>query len=328
MHYRIRPRKDSGIYWIDIHHPSFPGGRHRASLETRDPEEAERRAKQAVADAQPSERAVGYQALSVALETVIASKSNASTRQSYRAKAKRLTSHFGDECNILALDEFDVQEYMEARRFRVGTHTLHKELSLLRQTWEHYCAGRASPVPRYRAGYQPRKRFLTVEEAQALLHEARNSKFRPWLWFALYTSAEPAAMSRMKWSNIDFRMRTVHVLGSKAETRDRVVPLHPELEAFLGTLSKREPLFPFWPGTRRTVPMRKWCTRAGIEPCTLTDLRRTFGSWMKQAGADSKRVADLMGHVNTQMVDRVYGQLNAASYRDAVDMLPRLTVVK
>ena len=79
-----------------------------------------------------------------------------------------------------------------------------------------------------------------------------------------------------------------------------------------------------WPSEARYRYLQRWCARIGIEPVCLTDLRRTFGSWLKQAGVDSRRIADLMGHTSTTMVDRVYGQLDLPAYRDAVLKLPTL----
>ena len=43
---------------------------------------------------------------------------------------------------------------------------------------------------------------------------------------------------------------------------------------------------------------------------------------MKQAGVDSRAVADLLGHSSTRMVDLVYGRMNLGAYRNAVAALP------
>jgi len=55
---------------------------------------------------------------------------------------------------------------------------------------------------------------------------------------------------------------------------------------------------------------------------TPNDLRRTFATWLKQNDVDSAVVAALMGHSSTAMVDRVYGKLDAASFRRAIRKLP------
>ena len=50
--------------------------------------------------------------------------------------------------------------------------------------------------------------------------------------------------------------------------------------------------------------------------------RRTYASWMKQAGEDSAVVAKLLGHSSTRMVDAVYGRLNDANLMHAAALLP------
>jgi integrase len=326
MQYSVRIDKKTGIYFLDVRDPSLPSGRTRPSLETRDQAEAERLAKDVIASLLPTARAAGYQQLKEALLFMANSKKNEETRKSYRQKVPVLCRGLGGEdANLLALDREDIEAHVQARLAQdVKHHTVHKELSLLRQTWAHFCPGRADPVPQISANYVPEKRFLTVEEAAKLLHAAKGSKFISWLWFALYTGAEPAAMRRMGWQHVDFQLGMAHVLGTKTVTRDRYVPLSDGLRSFLDTLDRGKPMLPYWGGNESYRPLTRWCRNAEIEYCTLKDLRRTFGSWLKQAGVDSKRVADLMGHTTTAMVDRVYGQLNAASYRDAVAQLPKL----
>ena len=57
---------------------------------------------------------------------------------------------------------------------------------------------------------------------------------------------------------------------------------------------------------------------------TPNDLRRTFASWLKQAGTDSLTVARLLGHSSTAMVDKVYGRLDEATYVEAMRSMPRV----
>ena len=98
-----------------------------------------------------------------------------------------------------------------------------------------------------------------------------------------------------------------------------------------GALSrgKAKPMLP--PARRTGLVVSHWgnvrrdlhaaCDRAGIPRVSPNDLRRTFASWLKQAGTDSMVVAKLMGHTSTEMVERVYGQLTDDNYRDAIAKL-------
>ena len=73
-----------------------------------------------------------------------------------------------------------------------------------------------------------------------------------------------------------------------------------------------------------TRNVKATCKRAGVPPCTANDLRRTFASWLKQAGVDSLAVAKLMGHASSRMVDLVYGQLTAATFQAAIGKMPAI----
>jgi hypothetical protein len=55
---------------------------------------------------------------------------------------------------------------------------------------------------------------------------------------------------------------------------------------------------------------------------TPNDLRRTFASWLIQAGVSNRIVAALLGHTTTRMVDLIYGQLSDAALAQAIAKLP------
>jgi integrase len=317
MQHRIYER--AGTYYLDVR---VDGKRHRRSLDTGDRKEAEARAKIALDTLALATPRVGYLRLEDALTAVAKSKTNAGTREMYTYKARSICKVLPADGNILCLTREDVDRFIRARLAVVSRHTVHKELSLLRLAWSDVCPGQPSPVPSFSASYKPRKRFLTVDEAAKLLARAGRSRARAWLWLALWAGTEVGAIRRMTWAHIDLDLGMVHIPGTKAEARDRYVPLHAELRARLGGLPRDRPLVSFWRNRHRDLQV--WCEDVEIERCTMTDLRRTFGSWLKQSGVDSRRVADLMGHTSTIMVDRVYGQLDAASYRDAIDRLPAM----
>jgi integrase len=318
----MRIYKRNGWYYFDIR---IAGQRHRLALKTKDRREATTRAREAVGATFDDVPVVGVARLGEVLDPLIAGKRAKGTRESYGAKGKRLRSHFGADFNLALLSAEEIDAYLAARRaFGIGDLSLYKEISLLRQAYRAAFPSAPFPYGRLNPNYVPRKRFMTASEAARLLAVASPAA-RTWLLLALYAGAEPAAIPRCSWDGVDLESRYIHVPGTKGNSRDRWIPLSEVLVDHFATLDRRAPLVPGW--RNRYRGLRRWCERLELERVTLTDCRRTFGSWLKQAGVDSKRVADLMGHTTTKMVDEVYGQLNAAAYREAIDLLRPLPLV-
>ena len=63
--------------------------------------------------------------------------------------------------------------------------------------------------------------------------------------------------------------------------------------------------------------------RAGLDDVHPHDLRRTFGSWLVQAGVDIRRVSELMRHSDIRVTASVYAHLAPGDLADAVEVLDR-----
>lgn len=59
-----------------------------------------------------------------------------------------------------------------------------------------------------------------------------------------------------------------------------------------------------------------------FDPVTPNDLRRTYASWLAQAGVPHLEAVKLMGHGSSQMLERVYAQFSPKHLQDAVALLP------
>jgi len=202
----------------------------------------------------------------------------------------------------------------------VSEHTIAKELVTLRTALR--LAKRAglfagdldALFPRLSAEYQPRRRWLTVDEVAALL-----SKLQP------DRSARVAFCVAVgaRWSESDAARREdvapdgswVRLRGTKTTAAARVVPVVlPAARTLLTQHVLRHAggdnrLFAPWQNRGRDL--KAACVRAGIEPCTPNDLRRTFVQWLRRSGAPAELVAPVAGHTTTRMVEHVYGNLDA-----------------
>jgi hypothetical protein len=106
------------------------------------------------------------------------------------------------------------------------------------------------------------------------------------------------------------------IRGTKTDAADRrlpivgfSVPLHEHALTFCegeGGL-----MFRPWPNIRRDLAAA--CRRAGIPVVTPNDLRRTYATWRRHHGVSTADIADLLGHKDSPMVERVYGRMDPHS---------------
>jgi integrase len=82
---------------------------------------------------------------------------------------------------------------------------------------------------------------------------------------------------------------------------------------------------PVWRSSQVRECMLRWCPKADIEHVIIKDLRRTFCSWMCQAGVPEFHVIRLMGHGSSEMVRKVYARLDNSSFEHAIAALPAVT---
>lgn len=249
----------------------------------------------------------------------------AGTIRCYRQRAGHLLRLLGFfPLASLRLD--DVQSFISQRLAEGAAHeSVRKELCVLRRSLD-LARRRGVPgpdpqttLPRFRAKYVPRKTWLTPQHFNSLLSEL-NVERALFVLVAVYTGARLSELQRLQWSDIDFSAQQVHIRGTKTQQSDRFVPLHPRLSQALQGRVRRGPLLEDWPNVRRDLAVA--CKRAGAPVVTPNDLRRTFASWLVQAGETSYVVAQLLGHSSSAMVERVYGRLAGHTLRTAISRLP------
>lgn len=279
------------------------------------------------------------------------------TKQMYRSKSGHWIRLLGD-IDAGTIRAVDVDRYIEARRDEgASNHTLSKELTTGRRIFEFAEAERkigrewrAQFPTDFKPGYDPRDRWLTVEEYEKLVDYLDNPKNQYqkgarerwhadgtrrslWVTVAVFTGGRLSELQGLEWKDIDWQthggfltLRSAKVRHGNAR-KPRHIPLAPELREVLKPIKKDVGLvFPNgW--ANPALMLTRTARYAGIVGPTETlndnDLRRTFASWMLQRGATVKEVADLLGHGSTAMVEKVYGHLAKQNLIDAVARLPR-----
>lgn len=160
-------------------------------------------------------------------------------------------------------------------------------------------------------GERKRSRYLTHAEAKALLLAAPRPISEAFRWMIL-TGLRRGEFLRVQPDH--FRGRTLYVEVSKSG-KPRTIPLPPELDP-----SK----FPY--GLNETVLERGFQQarlKAGLKGVWLHDLRRTYGTWLMQNGANLGAIRDLLGHSDITMTSRYLGT-TGADLREAIKGLPKV----
>ena len=185
-----------------------------------------------------------------------------------------------------------------------------------------------------------RARWLTPEEAAVLLGEAERRVHRwPWLLefmrLGLYAGLRPGEILGLDWSRVDFeRDRIVFAPADQKNGKFGVVPLnHEAREALISRARFRATWCPksSWVFARkdgsRIVSVKVGfasCVKAGgLADVHPHDLRRTFGSWLVQAGVGIERVSELLRHGDVAITARVYAHLRPSDLAEAVAVLDR-----
>jgi len=255
----------------------------------------------------------------------------AETLKCYAIKAGHVLRLLGQE-DLARLSVEKTQGYIETRKVEgAHTSTIYKELVVfrlaLRQAHERRLLQNdpRALFPKFSAGYEPRDRYLTERECAALLMELGQARI-PWVLVAVCTSGRLSEVERLRWeANVDLVGGWLLLPGTKTTLSKRKVKMPKTLLDYLRE-NKRDsgPVVERWINVRRDLEAA--CHRAGIRKVTPNDLRRTFASWLLQAGESNFVVARMMGHSSTKMVDTIYGQLGDASFEVAAGKFPEMTL--
>lgn len=187
-----------------------------------------------------------------------------------------------------------------------------------------------------------RNRWLTPEEADALLEAAADRGHRcrhleDFIRLILNTGLRPGEALGLEWSRVDLRNdRVTFAAGQQKNGKPGTVPLNAEARAAI--LSRANwrathcPASPwvFTDKTGRRIASVKRSFAGAVQAAGLADvhphdLRRTFGSWLVQAGVGIERVSELLRHGDVAITARVYAHLRPRDLAEAVAVLDRNT---
>jgi integrase len=185
-----------------------------------------------------------------------------------------------------------------------------------------------------------RARWLSQEEA-ALLLAAADRRAARWPWIAAFirlclaTGLRPGEALGLTWERVDLTRRLIQFHGEDQKSgKGGTIPMNEgartvllERARFRATWCPASPwVFCRRDGSQVASVKRGFAgcvAEAGLTDVHPHDLRRTFGSWLVQAGVGIERVSRLLRHADVSITAKVYAHLRPSDLADAAAVLDR-----
>lgn len=233
----------------------------------------------------------------------------------YERHVRHIARLLGEESPLPAIGAAEIDGYVSTRlREGAARSSVGKELSTLRGTLKlarrhrlyPYGLDEVMPVG-FKLGYTPGTAHLREHEVRRLLAQLTPDR-RAVVAFIVATGADWHSVELAKRSDVNLSRGTVLVRGTKTSHRLRTIPVLAPFRDLVEYAAKHMP-FTRWLNVRRDLALV--CRRAGLPKITPRDLRRTHGSILRQRGVEPHLIGKMLGHADSRMVERVYGQLPA-----------------
>lgn len=232
---------------------------------------------------------------------------------------KALEPVFGDRVASLITEE-ECRQYAALRREKGRKNgTIWTELGRLRMAllWaaKGDLIGKAPTIWRPEPG-PPRDRFITREEARALVDACELPHIRLFVVLALTTAGRSAALLGLTWDRVDFRTGLI-TLSDPSRDRTKkgraTVPINewaaPLLRAATDAAVSKYVIE--W-GGRRVLSIKKGVKaagqRAGVPWVTPHVFRHSAARWMAEDGVSMPEIAAYLGHANSRVTEQVYAK--------------------
>lgn len=186
---------------------------------------------------------------------------------------------------------------------------------------------------------KPKERYLTRDEAGALVEAAVAPHIRLAIILALTTAARIGAVLDLTWDRVDFARAQIRLSLPDATTRKgrATVPINANLmaalkEARAGAMTDHVIEWNGKPVASIKTGFNAAAAAAQLEGVTPHVLRHTAAVWMAEDGVDMEEIAQYLGHEDSRITRRVYARFSPGHLQKAAASLnfmkPRLRPVK
>ena len=293
------------------------GKRHRYSLGTNDPSEAERIAPSLYAElTRPKGKSIEelWQAYSDARtgRAVLATM-----RYTWKALCPRFARTDGDAVTVADCRAHTAQR----REAGIRDGTIHTELGHLRMVlrWaeKEGLIAHAPHIERPNKS-KPVEKFLTRKQVRAMMDAATMPHVRLFIELAITTGGRSGALLDLTWDRVDFERGQIDLRNPFLQFPHKgraVVPMNRTLRGAL-LVAKEGAITPFvieWAGQRVRSVKRSLAAsarKAGLDPVSAHTLRRSAARHMVEAGVPISEVAQYLGHTSERVTFQAYARFS------------------
>ena len=170
-----------------------------------------------------------------------------------------------------------------------------------------------------------RVRRFTTEEMRALV-EAAEEPFRSLVVAALHSGARYGELTRLTVGDFEERSDSLLIRVSKSGKSRRVILTEEACEFFsrlcagrnADELMSRKADGSAWESGQQDKPMRRACSRAGVEHAGFHTLRHSYASHAVEAGIPLMIVAQNLGHADIGMLQKHYSHISDEHKREVI----------
>jgi integrase len=226
------------------------------------------------------------------------------------------------------INKDDCRAYAQLRqRHGAAPGTIRTELEYLRACL-NLRYGRGHNRVWMPTGSPPRDRYLTREEVDRLLEHVGTPHVRLFIILAITTGARMSALLDLRWSQVDFKHRTINFNAPDREQTNKrrpEVPLNARAyealeDAARGALTDWVIEWDAQPVKSIKKAIRMAAKRSGV-PCSPHVFRHTAGVWMAQADVPMQKISQFLGHTSTRVTERTYARYSPSFMKDAAAAL-------